>query len=133
MFSGVARYAVMFAIATGLRRSEVLALRWEHLDAARRVIRLKPPPRAAGYVRGPRRKARRVGLETKTRERDVPLTPLALKLLASYGMRTNGLIFPMAASSLTQAWRRGADRIGLVDARLDGCRREAVSRLVDEY
>ena len=134
MSSRVNCFAVMFAIATGLRRAEVVSLRWEDLDTAKRVVRLKPPPGAKGSVRGPGRiRGRRSGPRTKTHERSVPLTPLALKVLTTYGVEASGRIFPRAPGSLSQAWRRAADRVGLVDARLHDCRREAVSRLVDEY
>jgi len=134
MRSPVARFAVMFAIATGLRRAEVVRLCWEDLDARRRVIRLRRPPSAAGSVAKPgRNQAHRTKPETKTHERSVPLTPLAMEVLVRYGVRERGRIFPLAAESFTQAWRRAADREGIVDARLHDCRREAVSRLVDEF
>lgn len=133
MSSRVPCFAIMFAIASGLRRAEVASLLWQDLDVAQRVIRLRQPAGTTS-VRGPRRaRGRGAARQTKTHERTVPLTPLALKVLTTYGLQTSGRIFPRAAASLTQAWRRAADRVGLVDARLHDCRREAVSRLVDEF
>jgi hypothetical protein len=53
--------------------------------------------------------------------------------LTRYGIETSGQIFSLKPSSVTQAWKRAVDRAGLVDARLHDVRREAFSRLVDDF
>lgn len=49
------------------------------------------------------------------------------------GKKKTGPIIPFAPSSFSQAWRRAADRAGIFDARLHGCRREAISRLIELF
>lgn len=110
------RAAVLFALLTTLRCSEIVSLRWEHLDLRRSIVRLTRP----GYLE-----------KKKTHERDVPLLPGALKVLTDLGIQKSGPIFPVTASGLSQAWRRAADRAGILDARLHDCRREAISRLIE--
>lgn len=108
--------AVMFALLTSLRCSEIVSLRWEHLNLQQNIIRLTKP----GYLN-----------KSKTRERDVPLLPGALKVLSDLGVQKSGTIFSVTASGLSQAWRRAADRAGVRDVRFHDCRREAISRLIE--
>jgi integrase len=108
--------AVLFALLTTLRCSELVSLRWEDLKLHNRTIVLREP----GHLKA-----------SKTREREVPLVPLAIEVLMRIGVKARGKIFPLSASGLSQAWRRAADRAGAHDARLHDCRRESISRLVE--
>lgn len=130
MESRQAQYVVLLALATGLRRSEIVSLRWEDVDMTRRIVRLRRPGYAMvseGKLKSPTKR------KSKTRSRDVPLTDDAVALLTRYGIETSGQIFSLRPSSVTQAWKRAVDRAGLVDARLHDVRREALSRLVDDF
>lgn len=106
--------AVLFALLTTLRCSELVSLQWEHIDFERGVIKLMRPAHLK---------------KTKTRTRDVPLIPRAIEILKNLGTKEKGPIFEISATGLSQAWRRAADAAGIYDARLHDCRREAISRL----
>jgi integrase len=108
--------AILFAVLTSLRRSEIVSLRWEDVDFTRKVVLLRKP----GFVK-----------KTKVHERDVPLLPGAIKVLQDLKPQKRGLIFPILAVDLSHAWRDSADKAGIYDARLHDCRREAISRLVE--
>lgn len=112
------RAAVAFAVCTSLRRSEIVSLRWEDVDFVRATIKLHKP----GYLR-----------RTKVKARDVPLIPRALEVLRMLGPKSTGVIWPISAASLTQAFGRAKLRAGLKDARLHDLRREAISRYVELY
>lgn len=114
--SEVQKSAVLFALVTSLRCSELVSLRWEDLKLHNLTIVLREP----GHLK-----------TSKTSEREVPLLPLAVEVLKRIGVQARGKIFPLSASGLSQAWRRAADRAGIYDGRLHDCRRESISRLVE--
>ena len=114
--SEVQKTAVLFALLTSLRCSELVSLRWEDLKLQNLTIVLREP----GHLQA-----------SKTSEREVPLLSLAIEVLQRIGVQARGKIFPLSASGLSQAWRRAADRAGVYDGRLHDCRRESISRLVE--
>lgn len=120
IFNGIAngglKAAILFAVLTSLRRSEIISLRWEDVDFARKVVRLRKP----GFVK-----------KTKVHERDVPLLPGAIKVLQDLTPKKRGHIFPIDAAGLSHGWRSAADKAEIYDARLHDCRRESISRLVE--
>ncbi len=118
--SVTARTAAIFAACTSLRRSEVVSLRWEDVRLNERIVTLRKP------VVSRRQK-------TKTKQREVPLIPTAIKLLQALRPKKGGLIWNLKAASLTQAFGRAAERAGVHDARLHDLRREAISRYVEIY
>ena len=79
------RTMVIVAMCTGMRVSEVLALRWEHIDFEAGVMLVQQ-----GVVNG------RIGrVKTEASNDYVPLDPgFAQILLAWKGAKTNGLVFP---------------------------------------
>lgn len=79
------RTMAIVAMCTGLRVSEVLALRWEHIDFKAGVMRIQQ-----GVVNG------RIGrVKTEASNDDVPLDPVfAAVLKARKGDRSSGLVFP---------------------------------------
>jgi integrase len=112
------RPIVLFAVLSGLRRTELLSLRWENLNLNNHTIFLDKPGHSSTK-------------KTKVVARDVPLLPSAVELLKSLGIKANGLIFDMCPGSLSQIFRRAADRAGLYDIVLHDARREALTRLVE--
>lgn len=84
---------------------------------------MEPDPHRPGDLRKKRK--------TKTVERDVPLVPEALELLASMAPPATGAIFGFAATSLTQAFGRAAEAPGATNVRVHDGRREALSWLHD--
>lgn len=101
--------AVIFAMETAARQSEVISLRWEDVDLNRRVARLRGPG----------------GRVTKSGDdyRDVPLTNRAVKTLDALPRQIkDSRVFPMTQNALRLTWDRA-----LVSAR----RRHLHGRLVD--
>lgn len=78
------RTMAIVAICTGLRISEVLALRWEHIDFSAGVILVQQ-----GVVSG------RIGkVKTEASQDEVPIDPAFAQLLLTRRDRASGLVFP---------------------------------------
>jgi len=102
---------ICFALETGMRRGEIAAMRWEHIDVKARVV-LVP--------------------ETKTdTPRRVPLSKRAVAVLEGLPRRLDGQVWGMRADSITQAFDRVCQRTGLNDLRFHDLRHEATSRLFE--
>ncbi len=123
------RAAILLGIYTSLRRAEVVSLRAEDINWAESTVHLRAPMEPDPHRPGDLRKKRK----TKTVERDVPLVPEALELLASVAPPASGAIFSFAATSLTQAFGRAAETAGVTNVRVHDGRREALSWLHDVH
>src|SRR5665213_808871 len=79
------RTMAVVAMCTGLRVSEVLALRWEHIDFKAGVMLVQQ-----GVVNG------RIGkVKTEASNDDIPLDPAFAQVLLDWkGERSEGLVFP---------------------------------------
>ncbi|MGQ3354443.1 MAG: site-specific integrase [Phreatobacter sp.] len=107
-------HLITVAIETGMRRSELLSLRWADIDFDRRT--------AALFL-------------TKNGDaREVPLSSRALAALrrmeAEQAAGPSGP-FMLTAGALEQAWRRLLRRSGILGLRFHDLRHEAVSRLFE--
>lgn len=98
------------AVHTGLRRGEILDLRWSRLDLEARTAFIP---------------------KTKTdKPRTIPLTPAAMRVLA--GLRRKGdVVFPTSANAIKLAWARATKRVGIDDLHFHDLRHEAVSRFFE--
>ncbi|HEU4777483.1 MAG TPA: site-specific integrase [Telluria sp.] len=105
------KHIVPLAVETAMRRSELLSIRWEDVDIERRSIFLNKTKN---------------GLS-----RTVPLSSAALEVLAKLRQRSNGQVFTLAASSVSQAFQRAVERAGLDHVRFHDLRHEATSRLFE--
>lgn len=106
---------VKFAIATGMRRGEILNLDWCNVDTVNRIAKL---------------------LHTKNgHSRTVPLSTRALAVLNEViGSETYpcaGLVFDIPPINLDKAWRRACKHAGINDLRFHDLRREAISRFFE--
>lgn len=101
---------VVLAIESGMRRGELLSIRWQDVDVSAFVVRVHQTKN--GY------------------ERVVPLTPLAVQTLLSLP-RSDERVFPLAPGAVRQAWDRLIKRAGIKDLRLHDLRHEAVSRFFE--
>jgi integrase len=105
---------VRFAIATGMRMGEMLALEWRYVDMAQRVATLP---------------------DTKTGDaRQVPLSSAAIAAISPLPRHIkNGRVFWTwaRADSLENTWRRAVKAAGIDDLRFHDLRHEAVSRLFE--
>ncbi len=124
-----ARPAICLAIATAMRRGEILGLRWKYVDLHRRVARLPV---------------------TKNGDpRDVPLSSEAIAILKALPQSLDGRVFPISPESLKKCWQRAITRAKdaycndcananqrpdeefLVDFRFHDLRHEATTRMAD--
>jgi integrase len=103
---------VRFAIATGMRRGEILSLRWANVDLQARTAHL---PR------------------TKNGEsRTVPLSAAALAILESRERPAESdVVFPTTGNAVRLAWERLKARAGVDDLRFHDLRHEAISRFFE--
>lgn len=101
---------ITLAVETGMRRGELLSIRWQHIDLEGRVVRI---------------------LKTKNgHPRTIPLTPKAIEILLSL-KRTEDRVFPVSPNALRLAWERLRVKAGVKDLRLHDLRHEAVSRFFE--
>jgi len=101
---------IEFAIETGMRRSEILKLKWCDVDLDNGFASL---------------------YDTKNGEdRRVPLTRRCIKVLQTVP-QTDEQIFPISATCLRLAWNRARKKAGITDLRFHDLRHEAVSRFFE--
>jgi integrase len=110
--SAYMRPLIVLAIETGMRRGELLALEWKHVDLERRVAHLP--------------------LTKNGDSRDVPLSIRALGTLRALRLGANDSVFNVAPNAVRLAWERLVRRAGLVDLHFHDLRHEAVSRLFEK-
>ena len=103
---------IVFAIETGMRRGEILGLRWEHVDLDRRIAFL---------------------LLTKNGSlREVPLSTKAAQVLATQRQRNDTPSpFPVTPNGFRLAWDRLRSRACLSELRFHDLRHEAISRFFE--
>jgi len=103
---------VQLALATAMRRGELLSLRWEHINLMGRTAFLP---------------------DTKNGDsRTVPLSSAAVEVLATLPRHISGVVFPIKALTLDAAFKRGLRRAGLEDLRFHDLRRTAITRMAEK-
>ncbi|MGO4112368.1 site-specific integrase [Rhizobium ruizarguesonis] len=105
---------LILAIETGMRRGEILGLRWSDISHNRRVITLKMTKNGSG--------------------REVPLSQRAFDALTEWKTLADVdqlYVFPMSTGSLEQVWRRLLIRADITGLRFHDLRHEGVSRLFE--
>jgi len=107
-----------FALATGMRRGEILALRWDNIDWSNRVAFLP--------------------LTKNGESRRVPLSSAAINTLTqlqnahqwtpeSLTEGSYSLVFPISANAVRLAWERAKKRAGIDNLHFHDLRHEAIS------
>ena len=104
--------AVQLALATAMRRGELLSLRWVHIDLQGRTAFLP---------------------DTKNGDsRTVPLSSVAVQVLAELPRHINGVVIPVKYFTLEAAFKRGVRRSGLDEVRFHDLRRTAITRMAEK-
>lgn len=104
--------AVQLALATAMRRGELLSMRWEHIDLQNRTAFLS---------------------DTKNGEsRTVPLSTVAVQVLAELPRHISGVVIPVKFFTLDAAFKRARKRAGLDDVRFHDLRRTAITRMAEK-
>ena len=104
--------AVLLALESGMRRGELAAMRWEHINFAESTLRI--PLTKTGHAR------------------TIPLSVRALAVLKSIPRQLNGSVLAMKRDSITQAFERACARAGISGLRFHDLRHEATSRLFEK-
>jgi integrase len=110
----IVRPAFLFALATGMRRGEVISLRWPNVDLSARTAFLP--------------------ITKNGQSRSVPLSPKAISVLVEVPREAPGeeeFVFPISANSLRLAWDRVKKRAGVKDLHFHDLRHEAISRFFE--
>ena len=103
-------FIIEFAIETGMRRSEILKLRWFDIDFTNGFAFL---------------------FDTKNGEdRRVPLTKRCVRLLQKVP-QVHEKVFPITANCLRPAWGRARAKADIKDLRFHDLRHEAISRFFE--
>jgi len=101
---------IVIAIETGMRRGEILGLRWENIDKEKKSIFLP--------------------LTKNGTSRRVPLSDKAFDMLLSVKV-TSEAPFPVTDIAFRQAWDRLRHRADITDLTFHDLRHEAISRLFE--
>jgi integrase len=100
---------VELALATGMRRGELLRLRWKDVDLERRVAFLA---------------------DTKNGEsRRVPLSTAAIEVLQGLERRDGERVFPVTGYAVAAAFKHATARAGLADFRFHDLRHTAITAM----
>ena len=100
-----------FAIETGMRRSEILSMKWEHIGIDNQRVLLP--------------------LTKNGSSRWVPLSNRAMEIL-DQAPRTTDHVFPITDVALRQSWERLRNRANLIDFTFHDLRHEAISRMFEK-
>jgi len=103
---------VRLALETAMRRSELLGLRWEHIDLERRTIFLQ--------------------LTKNGTSRTVPLSTHAIQILTEIPRMIDGQVFPITHEVVSQAFNRARKQAGVEDIRFHDLRHMAITRLAEK-
>ena len=104
--------AVQLALATAMRRGELLSLKWENVDLQGRTAFLP---------------------DTKNGDsRTVPLSSVAVQVFAELPRHISGLVIPVKYFTLDAAFKRGVRRVGLDGVRFHDLRRTAITRMAEK-
>ena len=110
---------ITWAIETAMRRGEIAAMRWDHLDGPS----------------GPQCRPARVLLipETKTgTPRRIPLSTAAVAILDALPHRPDGQVWSMRPDSISQAFERVCKAAGITGLTFHDLRHDAASRLSEK-
>jgi len=102
---------IRFALATAMRRGEILRLRWEDIDLDKRILFI--PVTKNGHAR------------------TIPLSSEALEVLDRLEGVREGLVFPFSDNAAKLVWQRLTDKTGIKDLHFHDLRHEAISRFFE--
>lgn len=101
---------ITIAIETGMRRGEIVAMKWDDIDWHTRTLHI--PVTKNGHAR------------------TIPLTPIAVETLNKLN-RSKDRVFPISGNAVRLAWVRLKKRANIDDLRFHDLRHEAISRFFE--
>jgi len=102
---------VELALATAMRRGELLALRWDDISIARRTAVLHTSKNGEGRV--------------------VPLSSVALRVLGSIPKDPTGKVLPIEPATLSKCFERAVKQAEIVNLRFHDLRHVAISSMAE--
>lgn len=105
---------IRFAIATGMRRGEMLRILWTDIDQDTKTLHIE--------------------VTKNGHARTIPLSSHALAVLdevRGWANKKEKRVFPMSENAFKLAWQRLRDRTGIEDLHFHDLRHEAISRFVE--
>jgi integrase len=108
--NALVRPIFFFAVATGMRRGEILSLQWSNIDFEARTALLP--------------------LTKNGDARTVPLSSPAIKILEEQ-QRAGKVVFPISANAFRLSWERVKERAKINDLHFHDLRHEAISRFFE--
>lgn len=115
---------IRFAIGTGMRRSEILASRWEHIDWDQRCLRI--PLAKNGHCR-----TIPLSRETLALLHDWRRAREELNKKNSVDLPAESHVFPISANALRLSWERLLKRARVKGLHFHDLRHEAISRFFE--
>ena len=113
LLSGTRNYwvkpIVCLALETAMRRGELIALQWQHIDLEKRVAHLP--------------------MTKNGNSRDVPLSSKAIEILRTLPRSISGNVFPITAEAFKKAFVRACRNANIEDLHFHDLRHEATSRM----
>jgi integrase len=103
------RPIVILALATAMRRGELLSLRWVNIKFAQRTAYLP--------------------ITKNGDSRTVPLSSKAIETLQALPRSPDGRVFPISENALKHAWERACEAAGIDDLHFHDLRHEATTRI----
>jgi integrase len=103
---------IILALETAMRRGEILSLRWEHINYAKRTAYLK--------------------LTKNGESRTVPLSTRAIETLQTLPISIDGRVLPINFAALETNFKRARERAELSDVRIHDLRHTAATRLAEK-
>ncbi len=104
---------ITWAIETAMRRGEIAAMRWEHLDRTTRTLLIP---------------------DTKTgMPRSIPLSPAALTVVERLSPKIQGLVWKRSPDAISRAFMEVCKAAGIRGLTFHDLRHEATSRLFEKH
>jgi len=101
-----------FAVETGMRRGEIVSMKWEQVDLKKRTIRIP---------------------ETKNdTPRTVPLSREAVRILSDLPRRIDGSVWSFSPNWLSHLFANSCKKAGIADLHFHDLRHEATSRFFEK-
>ena len=108
---------VLFAVATAMRRGEIVLLKWADVDAVKKLVLVRDR-------KDPRQKA--------GNDQWVPLLGGAWDLVQAQPSDRAGRIFPLHEQTVSKYFKAACDALGVPDLRFHDLRHEGISQLFEQ-
>lgn len=103
---------IVLALETAMRRGEILNIKWDHINASERTLKIP--------------------ITKNEHPRTIPLSETALTTLLDTPNGHSEQLYPIAPGAFRLAWDRLRKRVGIEDLHFHDLRHEAISRFFEK-